>query len=462
MAENAYLRSLREQYKAHEDAIAGLQRRATEAKRDLTTEEMRSVIEMGEKNKSLYTQIEDLSEIELRNAKVAAMADRVNSALVGANGVRPDAGGGDDGQGDGDGDQTRSARALGGARTKDRDPGLYIRGGQYSFMGDQYRAKTMHDDAAQDRLDRHSNALRDNEHLRDVLGAGASTGGLGLVPPVWLASEFAPILHRKLRVASQLRQVPWSGPFAWSIPIAGTPAVGAGVAEGINTTETDPTYTVLTVTPQAIMGYSEVSRQMLEASNPAVDAIIWGDLLGDFYDKSEGFVITALNGQAGVSTVTVSSGATTTTDILAQRSGLLDGIAAISDNSAGDADIWVGRTSRWTTYLKMQDNNGRPLIVAQRYAPQNAIGQGNATQGFRSPVQGDLESLLAVTSPTVAASTGFIINSQEILFSVSPPMQFQFEQPAGPALVRVGIWGYEAVVTGRRPKAITKITYSGS
>jgi hypothetical protein len=110
----------------------------------------------------------------------------------------------------------------------------------------------------------------------------------------------------------------------------------------------------------------------------------------------------------------------------------------------------------------MQDTTGRPLILAQRYTPQNAIGLGNATQGFRSPVQGELESLMVVTSPTTAASTGFILNSQELLFSISPPIQFQFEQPAGPALVRVGIWGYECVVTGRRPKAITKITYSGS
>jgi capsule polysaccharide export protein KpsE/RkpR len=83
VAENAYLRSLRAQYEAHEKAIAGLEARAVEAKRDLTNEEMRSIIEMGEKNKSLYTQIEDLSEIELRNAKVAAMQAKVAAAVAG-------------------------------------------------------------------------------------------------------------------------------------------------------------------------------------------------------------------------------------------------------------------------------------------------------------------------------------------------------------------------------------------
>lgn len=463
MAENVYLRNLREQYKTIQESIQGLQLRAAEAKRDLTNEEKRSIVEMGEKGKLLYAEIESLSEIEVRNAKVAQMQATVASAIAGQ--PEPNAGGdggqGGDGAGDGDGGQGQF-RQLGGARTQDRDPGLYTRGSQYSYIGDQFRAATLGDKVAAERLLKHSNALRDNTHLRDVLGAGATTFGAGLVPPVWLAEQFAPVLHRKLRLAALLRQVPWAGPFAWTIPVAGTVAKTSSVAEGVNTTETDPTYTTITVTPKAIMGYSEVSRQMLEASNPAVDAVIWGDMLGDFYDNAELEVITALNAQSGVNTVTVSAGVLTTTDIALQRAGLLDGIAAISDAPAGDADIYVGRTSRWTTYLKFTDTTGRPLILAQRYSPSNAIGQGGATQGFRSTIQGELENLQVATSPTVSASTGFILNSQEHLFSISPPMQFQFEQPAGPALVRVGVWGYEAVTFARRPKAVTKITYSGS
>jgi hypothetical protein len=110
----------------------------------------------------------------------------------------------------------------------------------------------------------------------------------------------------------------------------------------------------------------------------------------------------------------------------------------------------------------MQDANGRPLVLAQQYAPQNVIGQGDLTQAYARAFQGSLENVNVVTSPTVAASTGFVVNSQELAFSYSPPQQFIFEQPVGPGLIRVAIFGYEAIVTGRRPKAITKITYSGS
>lgn len=466
MGENPYLRGLREEYRTLQASIAGLQQRAKDANRALTDEEMRSVVEMGEKGKALYNQIESLSEIELRNAKVEDMQARVISAqrdqaAQSANGVPAD------GE-----DHTRSQN-LGGARTTDRDPGFYHLGSQHSYIADQYRAAQFGDEGAKDRLAKHTSAMRQlalqptggngngsgDTHLRDVLGAGASTFGAGLVPPVWLASEFAPILHRRLRAASVLRRIPWPGsPFAWSIPISGTAATGTVVAEGINPGETDPSYTVLTVTPKAISGYSEVSRQMLDASNPAVDSIIWGDLLGDFYDRVESEVIIALEAQASVNLVTVADGAVSTT----ARNGILDAIAAVSDNSAGDADVYISRGSRWVAHLKFVDTTGRPLILAQQYSPSNAIGLGDATQGFRSPIQGSLESLVVVTSPTVGASRGFVVNSQELLVSISPPMQFSFEQPAGPALVRVGVWGYEAVVTGRRPKAITKIQYSAN
>jgi HK97 family phage major capsid protein len=461
MAANVYLIQKREEYDALNASIEGLKMRAAEAKRDLTNEELRSVIEQGEKAEALFGQIKSLTEIELRNAQVNQMNANLDAAL--AAGAEKD---GDPAKGEGDkgadGTQSRSTQlGQGGARTTDRDPGIYLIGGQHSYLGDQFRA-AQGDAQAAERLVKHSNAMRDNQHLRDVLGAGASTGGAGLIPPVWLAEQFAPILHRRLRVATKLRQVPWAGPFAWTIPVAGTVAKTSSVAEGVNTTETDPTYNTITVTPKAIMGYSEVSRQMLEASNPAVDAVIWGDLLGDFFDNAELEVIAAINAQANVNTVTVSAGVLTTTDIIAQRAGVLDAIAAIADNNAGDADLYVGRNSRWVTYLKFTDTTGRPLILAQAYNPMNAIGRGDATKGFGSITQGTLENLEVTTSPTVAASTGFVLNSQELLFSISPPFQFRFDEPAGPALVRIGVWGYEAVATGRRPKAITKISYSGS
>lgn len=469
MAENIYLRGLREQYDALKSSIQGVQTRAADGKRDLTNDELRSVVEMGEKAEALFTQITNLTEIELRNAKVERMQAELMSAThtrgAGDGSLGDDGGGGDSGGGD-DGDAVR----VGGGTTDTRDPGHYRRsGGQFSFVGDHYRATKSGDREAAERLIVHNRHMagvygrKENVHLRDVLGGGATTFGAGLVPPVWMTELFAPVMHRRLRLARVVRNVPWPGsPFPWTIPVASTAAQTTVVAEGVNSTESDPSYVLLTVSPKTIMGYAEVSRQMLDASNPAVDALIWDDLIGSFFDNAELELITALNAQAGVNAVTVSAGVLTTTDMRLQRDGLLDAIATVSDSSAGDADIFVSRNSRWTTYLKFTDTTGRPVILAQRYNPQNAIGTGDLSGGFATPVQGFLENLVAITTPSVGASTGFVANSQEIVFSLSPPMQFRFDEPAGPALIRVGVWGYEQSITGRRPKAITKITYSGS
>lgn len=434
---NPYLDRLREQHRSIVQTVEGLQTRAATENRDLTEAELTSIRAQNETSTALADQISMLQEFETRSAGVGA----VNAAVQGI----AQAGG-----------QQVGGTPTGGATTQDRDPGFYTRGSQYSYVGDQWRAASLKDHDAEERLTRHSNALRDDPQMRDVLGSG---GGVGLVPPVWLAEQFAPILHRRLRVASLLRQVPFAGPFAWSIPVAVTGATTATVAEGVNPTESDPTYTVLTVTPATISGYSEVSRQMLDASNPAVDAVIWGDMLGDFYDDAETAVIAALEAQASVNAVTIADGAVA----LGARNGVLDALTAVSDNGGGDADLFVGRTARWVSYLKLVDSAGRPLVApTQRYGPTNAVGLGNNTQGFRSVIQGELESLAVATSPTVAANRAFVLNSQEILFSNSNPVQFKFEQPAGPALVRIGVWGYMAVVTGRRPKAITKITYTAN
>lgn len=456
MAENVYLRSLRDEYDKLDKSIQGIQLRAAEGKRDLTKEEKATIVQMGERGESMHAEIEMLSAIELRNAKTAKLAADIDAAT---------GGGTDDGDADEGKPEVRTGgnaqdwQSVGRARTKDRDPGLYVRGGQYSFIGDQYRAKHYGDAEAASRLTKHTNALRDDEHLRDVLGSPAGTSGSGLVPPVWLADQFAEILHRRLRVAAKLRRVPWSGPYPWTIPVAVTASnavLSTSQVEGQNPAETDPAYTTVTVIPQTITGMSEVSRQLLEGSNPAVDALIWGDMIGAFYDGAESNTITAIESAANINLVTVADGSVSA----GARAGVLDAIGAVEDNGGGDADLFFSRRSRWHQFLKFTDTAGRPLVVNQSYGPGNVVGLGNAVDGFRDSVVGELEALSVVTTPTANSTRAYVINTQELLFSVSNPMQFSFEQPAGPALIRVGVWGYMAAVANRRPKSIARITFT--
>lgn len=430
---NAYLERLREKYDGLKTTIEGLQTRAAEENRDLSTEERTSVTNMGAEAKTLYTEIESLTEIEQRNAKV----DQLDLQLQ-RNTQRKKA----------------DPETGKGGPASDKDE-IYTRSSKHGFFGDHWRATRYGDKEAAKRLEDHVALVQEAEQYRGV----TSSTGAGMVAPIWLADLFAPNLHRRLRIASRLRQIPFAGPTAWTLGVAGTPAdTQTQSTEGTNPTESNPTATVLTVTPKAIGGFTDISRQLLDSGNPAADAILWGDMMGDFYDDAETEVVSAIVAQASVNAVTIADGAV----LPGARNGILDAIAAVGDNSAGDPDVFAGRTSRWTAYLKLADTTNRPLIISQRYEAVNNIGRGDATQGFRTAIQGSLEGLDVATSPTVAANLGLVLNSQELIFSVSNPEQFTYKEVVGPAEVRVGVWGYMTIITGRRPKAITKITYTAN
>jgi hypothetical protein len=131
--------------------MEGLQTRAANEGRDLTEDELRSVKDQSETAKNLATQIEDLTEVENRNRKVAEMATAA--------------------------EPTEQNRALG-ITAQERDPGHYRKNGEHSFFGDLHRAKTLGDERAEGRLVEHNRAL--------------STGsqGVGIVPPKWMTDEF--------------------------------------------------------------------------------------------------------------------------------------------------------------------------------------------------------------------------------------------------------------------------------
>lgn len=430
---NPYLQRLRDQYEGIRQSIEGLQTRAASDNRDLTEQERTTVKAQGDQAKAIAAEIEMLTEIETRSAKVAQLDARI------------------------DRNAHRERDGRGADKTVDNDE-IYTRSKPYGFFSDHFRATKLGDGEAAKRLADHAAVTRESEKYLQLRGITSSTGS-GMVAPIWLPDLFAEVLHRRLRVASQLRQVPFAGPTAWTLGVAGTGATTeVQSVEGTNPTESNPTAGPITVTPKAISGFTDVSRQLLESGNPAADAILWSDLTGDFYDDAEAEVIAAIEAQASVNTVTIADGAA----LPGARNGLLDAVAAVGDNGGGDPDIFAGRTSRWIGYLKLADTQNRPLITSQAYNPVNNIGRGDATQGYRSAVQGSLENLTAVTSPTIAAARGFVLNSFELIFSISEPDRFTYDQVVGPAEVRVGVWGYCTIITGRRPKAITKITYTAN
>jgi len=437
---NPYLKRQREKFDALKTSVEGLQTRAAGENRDLSEDELKTMRAQKAEADKLADEIKDLAGLETRAAEVAA----ADAALERTS------------------KRTTDGKRGGGAKPAGKDDvdaeEVYTRSAAYGFFSDHFRATRLGDTEAAARLADHAALAKESEKYLQLRGVTSATGA-GMVAPIWLPDLYAGTLHKRLRVARRLRQVPFAGPTAWTLGVSGTPAgTETQTTEGTNATESNPTATVITVTPKAISGFTDVSRQLLESGNPAADAILWSDMVGDFYDDAEAEVIAAIEAQASVNTVTIADGAV----IPGARNGVLDAIAAVSDNGGGDPTLFAGRTARWTQYLKLADTTNRPLIISQRYEAVNAIGRGDATQGFQQTVQGSLEALDVATSATIAANRGFVINGDELIFSISEPDRFTYNEVVGPAEVRVGVWGYCVIITGRRPKAITKITYTAN
>ncbi|RKF24136.1 phage major capsid protein [Micromonospora globbae] len=411
---NPYLKRLREQYEGLRSGIEGLQTRAAEENRDLTEDELRSVKEQGEQAKTLAKQIEDLTEIETRNAQVAEMAGKIANAT---------------------GEQTRAA---GGATTRDRDPGHYTKGGQHSFFGDLYRSKAMDDEDAARRLVEHNRALTTG-------GAGA-----GVVPPKWLIDEYAPLARQGRRLANAVRNIPLGDdPRPITLPKQTTGADTANPAEQAAENDATPSADkwasgVDTVVPKPTRGKQIVSRQMLDSASPAIDQLIYGDLLAAYDDQIEAKVGAALVAAAGAAAVTFASEATDWNTGTIVLNSVIDLQLAVRNARKRPADVLAMNVTRYGKFLKQRDPDGRPLI------PNPGVGQAVNVAGVGSvAVDGIIEGLAVIATdgiPTAYPESYLAFRAADTILFEGNMMRFRYEERSGPESVELGIWAYTGVV----------------
>lgn len=424
---NPYLKAKRDQYDALKAGIEGLQTRAATENRDLTEAELTSVREQGEQARKLAEEITSLAEIETRHAAVAKLGQDIDTAV---RDEKPT-----------EGTESRSAGVrVGAAHTKDRDPGHYRSakaGGVHSFFGDLFAARSLQDGEALRRLTEHNRAL-------DMANEGP-----GVIPPVWMSSEFAETARQQRRVASAVRNLPLTSAAPISMPrqSASAGTVAEQAAENDATDFTDGwDSAVTTVSPKATSGGQKISRQMLDSSNPAVDALIWSDLIGDYNTTVEAKVVAAMVTAAGAATVTYATEAAWTTGLDPAEAtyvgdAILDTAIAVRNGRKLPADILVASVTRYGSLLKIKDSTGRPLIPADSGGTMNVIGSGSVA------VDGRVHGLgvLASDGVTQYPESVLVARAADTILFESPVLRFRYDEPDGPEIIRLGIWAYTAV-----------------
>lgn len=429
---NPYLVRRRADYDALRQGIEAIQNRAATEDRDLTEAELTSIRSQGEQAQTLAAEITDLTEIQARHSAVAALGAEVAVDIADEQ-TR---------------NETRSgATRVGAATTRDRDPGHYRRDGGHSFFGDLFAARSLQDETAMRRLTEHNRAL------------DMATEGAGVIPPVWMSSEFTELARQGRRVASAVRNIPITSAAAISIPrqSAGTDAKVTEQASenaAYDWTAANDAWdsAVDTVTPKATTGGQVVSRQMLDSSNPAVDALIYGDLVAAYSQKVELKVVAGMVTSAGAALETFASEATnydTGRDDGDKSDDLIELAMAVRAARKLPPDVLVVSVGRYGKLLKLKDTTNRPLIPADSGGPMNVIGTGSVA------VDGRVHGLGIIA--TDGLTGGYPDNilaaraSDTILFE-SPVLRFRYEEPNGPESIRLGIWAYTAVY----------VKYSGS
>lgn len=434
---NPYLKAKRDQYDAIKTQITGIQERAAADKaedgtqtRDLDEKELTLIRSLDEQAKSLYEEIELLTAVEERNAKVTELAGKV----AGGTETRSAGGGSSD------------------TSAKDRDPGHYRsvkEGGDRSFFGDIYKAAVTHDGEAAQRLAEHNRAL----------STGAS--GVGVVAPHWMTQEFETIARQGRKLANVVRNIPLGDdPRPITLP---KQTVGTDTAVNEQAAENDPladadTYDtdVDTVTPKPTAGKQKLSRQLLDMSSPAIDQLIYGDLMEVYNTKVETKVGAGLLAAAGAAVTTFATEAA----FKANNGGdaidaVIDAEIAVLDGRKLPADVLAMRIRRWGAFKKLKDTTGRPLIPSGSGGPMNVVGVGSVQ------FPGQVEDL-GVTPSEGLGTTAYPESllafkaSDQVLFETNV-LRFRYEEVAGPESVILGVWGYTAFISRQAGKSVKRV-----
>lgn len=360
------------------------------------------------------------------------------------------------------------------------EPEIYTREpGSPSFFSDAYRFRTFADPESRERLERHGRHVAAQLRAAGLQFRDVGTSAFaGLTVPQYLIDLYAPMARAGSPTINILRKepLPASG-MVISISRATTgTAVAAQATENAAVQETNFDDTKLDVDVRTYAGQQDVSRQALERSE-MVDAVIFGDLISDYWTKLDDAVLNA-DGTSGTHLGFRSTGSiiakayTDASPTVAEfYSAMADAIQQVNSNRYAPASAIVMHPRRWGWLTAAGDTAGRPIVLARDAGPQNplAIGEAAAYGNF----VGTLHGLPVVTDANLPTNLGAGTNEDLVLIlrtadhilwweGDGSPRQLRFEETLGGNLtVKLVVYGYTAFTAGRYPKAVATVGGTG-
>lgn len=308
--------------------------------------------------------------------------------------------------------------AFDGAAVITREADVYATG-EHSFVRDAFHARVDGDTDAAERLTRWRAQQAEFVALRPGFGE--------IIPPGYRPELMVETIDKGRPIMSRLtNRINITDATPFKIPVEGEfTGVGDHVEGTAHVAAGTLTVGELTVSPKAISGAWEVSRELVDAANPAIDRLATNAMLRDYRRHTEEYAAAQL--VAGLTPVVAADGAA----LEAQLIEFLD------DRDASPAFV-AAAVDYYTAIATEQAGDGRARYPYLN--PTNAAG--STTAGFAGL---NVQGVPLVRAGAIDATQAALVYPDDVLVGESPLLQFRFDEVQGPGVIKLALWSYVVV-----------------
>lgn len=313
-----------------------------------------------------------------------------------------------------------------------------------SFVRDMFHARFDGDRDAAERVNRFNERWIEQDAAQvGVLTAAVETRATA---PNFIQEGYRPdllveVIDKGRPLVSRIGTVGLTDATPFRLPVEGemTGGVGDHTEGTAHVAEGDLAVGDVTVTPGAISGAFRLSRELIDATNPALDRIALRAMNRGYQSATEAKVAAALAASDGTATVSID-----TVQELRQQ------LNAYYDSMLEDASGVASHPGFYSALLADVDGNGRPMLASVN--PQNAGGTPRAGH-----TGADVDGIEVFKAYAVSANDAFLYRAEDVFIGESSLQTFRFEEVEGPGVVKLALWSY-FVAKVTRTGSVVKLT----
>ena len=313
-----------------------------------------------------------------------------------------------------------------------------------SFVRDMWHARFDGDPDAQRRVHQF------NERLVTMDGAqhGVLTAAVQvrsdtpeLIQQGYRPEMLVEVIDKGRPVISRVGTVGLTDATPFRLPVEGdmTGGVGDHTEGTAHVSEGDYSVGDLTITPGAISGAYRLSREVIDATNPALDRLALRAMSRNYQAATEAKAIAALAAADAAATVSID----TVQEVRLQ-------LNAYYDSNFQEASAIAAHSGFYSALLADVDTTGRSMLST--ISPMNAVATPKS--GFTGAFIDGTELYKAYA---VSANDAYLYSAEDFFIGESSILTFRFEEVEGPGVVKLAMWSYFAAAI-TRAGSVVKVT----